>query len=49
MGGVRGEARLPPNAAIIWGIFIIQYKFPIIANIGNRQAFWGVVKMTPSF
>ena len=33
-GGVRGEARFPPNAAIIWGIFI-PYYFPIIANIGN--------------
>jgi predicted cobalt transporter CbtA len=28
--------------AIIRGIIIIQYKFPIIANIDNMQAFWGL-------
>jgi hypothetical protein len=28
--------------AIIRGIFIIQFNFPIIANIGNMQAFWGL-------
>jgi hypothetical protein len=27
--------------AIIRGI-IIPYQFPIIANIGNMQAFWGL-------
>jgi len=37
-GGVRGEARFPPNVAIIWGIFI-TYQFPIIANIGKLRRY----------
>jgi len=34
--------------AIIRGI-IITYQFPIIANIGNMQAFWGLVQITSLF
>jgi hypothetical protein len=33
----------------LFGGFFITYKFPIIANVGNMQAFWGVVQMTISF
>jgi hypothetical protein len=31
------------------GEFVIQQYFPIIANVGNMQAFWGIVQMTISF
>ena len=40
------------NFAIMWQIrggLLFQFKLPIISNIGNMQAFWGVVKMTLSF